>query len=137
MDQTIGLKLHLFESKYDLIIPDDLKNYFKTFKVKNYDSDMFAFYGFDDFKSVKDEVGDFGGIPDYTNIVNVLGNHESCFVFMEYFIHICVYAIRLYKNESDRNEIYVICGDKYEIVANSFKDFISLYREDINNVLLL
>jgi methylmalonyl-CoA/ethylmalonyl-CoA epimerase len=136
-DLSLDEQLNLFQFRHKLIIPDDLTSYFKLSdaEIDNYNQDMFTFYKFDEFKSVKEEVGDYGGVPNYKNIVNTLPEHENCFVFAEYSIYVHVYAIRLCKNKSTHNEIYVICGDEYKLIANSFSEFIKLYKEDISKVL--
>ena len=97
---------------------------------------MFTFFKFDEFKTVIEDVGDYGGAPDYTNIVNTLPKHESCFVFAEYFTHLMIFAIRLYENSSNQNEVYTICGDEHKLIANSFDGFISIYKNDINDVFI-
>ncbi|MDN5285450.1 MAG: hypothetical protein JWR38_1724 [Mucilaginibacter sp.] len=134
MSKNIEGQLSLFEAQHKLIITEDLKSYFRSFNANKYDLDMFAFYGFDQFKSVRDEVGDYGGAPNYTNIVNVLPAHERCFVFMEYFTHVSVYAIRLYEHSSSINEIYAICGDSFKVVANSFTEFLELYFSEDQSI---
>lgn len=100
-------------------------------ELKEFDLDMFTFYNFDKFKSVFAEAGDYGGIPDYRNIINRLRGHQNCFVFAEYFTHMSVYAIRLYEYPSEVNQIYAIIGDKYKVVANSFAEFIELFKRDM------
>jgi hypothetical protein len=127
---SVERELALFESKHKLIMPDDLKDYFRTFNVDDYDKDMFAFYGLDRFKSVKDEVGNWGAGPDYRDIINTLPMHGKCFVFIDYFCHLCVYAIRLHENTSEKNEVYVICGDEFKVVANSFGEFLQIYFKE-------
>ena len=124
MDPGIENDIASFESNHKLIIPDDLKDYFRTFNVHVYNLDMFFFYGIDQFKSVKDEVGDWG---DYRDIVNTLPTHQECFVFSDYFCHLWTYAIRLYDGASEKNEVYVICGNSFKTVANSFKEFLEIY----------
>ncbi|MCQ6959456.1 SMI1/KNR4 family protein [Mucilaginibacter aquariorum] len=129
---TIDEQLIKFETDHNLIIPGDLKEYFRSSNIKSlndYSDFLFEFYGIDEFKSVKDEVGDYGGIPDYRNIVNVLPQHENCFVFAEYMIHSGVYAIRLFKDRADKNEVYAIIGSEYKQVADSFTEFIILYKD--------
>jgi len=130
-------QINLFQFRNKLVIPEDLLTYFRLTdsEIDDYNIDMFTFYKFDEFKNVNEEVGNYGGVPDYTNITNTLPFHEKCFVFAEYSIFVAVFAIRLHENSSDINEIYAIIGDKYKIVAKSFTEFISLYREDISNVL--
>ena len=130
MALNIDEQLNLLQFRTKLILPDDLIEYFKSTdkEIDSFNQDMFTFYKFDEFKSVKEEVGDYGGIPDYRNIVNVLTEHENCFVFAEYFIRVCVYAIRLNKDRSNINEVYVICGGNYKIIANSFTEFMEIYK---------
>lgn len=135
---TLEDEICLFQFRNKLIIPDDLLAYLKLTdeEIDAYNEDMFVFYKFSEFKSVKEEVGDYGGIPDYRKIVNVLPKHQNCFVFAEYSIHLMVFAIRLYDRKSDKNEVYTICGSSYEIVANSFEEFIATYKDDFSNVLI-
>jgi hypothetical protein len=130
-------RISTFQAETGLTIPDDLIAYFNLSdrKIKEYEEDMFVFYNFNDFKTVKDEVGNFSGIPDYTNIINTLAAHENCFVFAEYCIHVSVYAIRLYAYKSLINVIYAIIGDEYKVVANSFTEFIEIYKNDFGDVL--
>jgi len=137
-DLNLDEQLNLFQFRHKLIIPDDLISYFKLTgsEIDNYNHDMFTFFKFDEFKSVKEEVGDYGGIPNYKNIVNTLPEHENCFVFAEYSIYVHVFAIRLCENKSTYNEVYAICGDEYKLIASSFNEFIKLYKENSNNVLL-
>lgn len=136
-DLTIDEQLNLFQFRHKLIIPDDLKAYFKLSdkEIDDYNIDMFAFYKFDEFMTVKENVGDFGGVPDYRNIINTLPVHQSCFVFANYFTTLAVFAIQLYNDKSEFNEIYAIMGDQYKVVAKSFTEFVNLYREDISSVL--
>ena len=132
-------KLSLFQSENKLTIPDDLKSYLRLSdnEIDEYSEGMFTFFKLDEFKSVKDAVGDYGGTPDYRRIVEVLPEHENCFVFAEYFLYVMVFAIRLYEKPTGENEVYVIMGDKYELVAKSFSEFINLYNDDFNNLFVI
>jgi hypothetical protein len=138
MSLNINEKIDLFQLKNQLVIPNDLVEYFKLTndEIDAYNLDMFVFYKFDEFKSVKEEVGNFGGIPDYRKIVQTLPFHESCFVFAEWMIHSAVYAIRLNNDNSYGNEIYAISGHYFEVVANSFTDFLEIYKKDFNDILI-
>ncbi|MBC7920228.1 MAG: SMI1/KNR4 family protein [Ferruginibacter sp.] len=125
-------KIASFYSKNNLLIPNDLVVYFKLLNGTNegYDEKFFQFYSFKQFKSVNEELKYWRGIPDYTNIVNTLNNHESFFIVADYFFHLFAYAIRLYQDESTKNEVLVICGDQYKRIANSFSEFIDLYLSE-------
>ena len=137
LDLTIDEQINLFQFRHKLIIPDDLKAYFNLSdkEIDDYNIDMFAFYKFDEFKTVKEDVGNFGGVPDYRNIINTLPVHQSCFVFANYFTTLAVFAIQLYNYKSEFNEIYAIMGDQYKVVANSFTEFVNLCNEDFSKVL--
>jgi hypothetical protein len=118
-----------FEAEKELIIPEDLKEYFLTKNAinGNYNENMYCFYPFRQFQSIYTELKNWNGITDYSNIVNTLDNYKDCFVFADYMFHMFVSAIRLYKEITDKNEVYVLCGDKYRVIAESFSDFMQLY----------
>ena len=122
----------LFESKNNLLIPSDLAEYFRLMDNTAYemDKELFRFRSFDHFKNIDAELANWGGIPNYTNIINTLSQSENCFVFADFMIHTFTYAIRLYPNLVDINEIYIISGDQYKIISNSFSDFLDLYFSD-------
>ncbi|HEY4149570.1 MAG TPA: hypothetical protein VGM41_11600, partial [Chitinophagaceae bacterium] len=100
-------RILLFESQNDLLLPADLTEYFKCLgdTVVEIDDNLYQFYTIDEFKSVKKELSHWGGIPDYRNIINTLEGTENCFVFAEYMFHLYAYAIRLYKDKRNANEI--------------------------------
>jgi hypothetical protein len=118
-----------FQSKNNLVIPKDLAEYFILLNGTNerYDERFFQFYSFDQFKNIDEELKNWGGVPDYRNIVNTLLDYETYFVFADYSFHMFSYAIRLYPNETSKNEVLVVCGDQYSHIANSFSEFIDLY----------
>jgi hypothetical protein len=122
----------LFELENNLLIPPDLAQYFKLLDsaTNELDKDLYQFYPFDQFRSVEKELAHWGGVPNYRNIVNTLKQCENCFVFADYMSHLFAYAIRLYQTTTDFNEVYMICGDKYKIIANSFSDFLDLYFDN-------
>jgi hypothetical protein len=108
----------LFESKNGLFLPVDLAEYFKMLgdEAVKIDEQLYQFYPIDDFKGIGKEL--------------TLEHSEECFVFADYMFHLFDYAIRLYPDRRDINEVYGICGDKYSLVANSFTEFLDLYFED-------
>lgn len=111
-------KILLFESKNGLFLPEDLAEYFKMVgdKAVKIDDQLYQFYTIDAFKGIGKGL--------------TLKDSEDCFVFADYMFHLFDYAIRLYPNRRDINEVYGICGDKYSLVANSFTEFLNLYFED-------
>lgn len=128
----INDKIVSFELKNNLKLPSDLTDYFRLLDnaANELDKDLCFFYSFDKFKSVGKELAHWAGVPDYRNIVNTLNQYENCFVFGDYMSHLFAYAIRLHENKTEFNEVYLICGDKYKILANSFSGFMDLYLDD-------
>jgi hypothetical protein len=118
-----------FEKKNNLVLPNDLVHYFKIINGSNnkYDSNLFKFYDFKNFKSINEGLKDWKGIPDYSNIVNTLEKFENYYVFADYFYNTFTYAIRLYNQSNLKNEVLVICGDEYNVISNSFSKFIELF----------
>jgi hypothetical protein len=120
-----------FEAEKGLIIPGDVKDYFLSNNGTdgNYNEDLYCFYNFKQFTSIETALKDWNGIPDYSNLVNTFENSKDCFVLADYMFHTFVYAIRLYKEVTDKNEVYVLCGDQFKMIASSFTDFIQLYTD--------
>jgi hypothetical protein len=119
----------LFEKKYDLLIPDDLNEYFRLLNGTDgeYDKKFFQFYSLDQFKRIDERFKDWNGVPNYKNIVNTFKDQDSCFVFADFQIYLFSYAILLNKDKSNKNEVYAFCGDEYRIIAYSFTEFLDLY----------
>jgi hypothetical protein len=121
-----------FQSKNNLVIPTDLVDYFKNLNGSNdeYDDKFYKFYSLSTFKSINDDLKNWKGVPDYSNIINTLADYKYYFVFADFSFTMFSYAIRLYVENSFRNEVIVLCGDEYKIIANSFSEFIDLYLND-------
>lgn len=121
-----------FSANNGLLLPPDIVAYFTGVNgtSSTYDEMFFRFFSLAEFKTVKDELGNWGGIPDYRNIVRLLDDHQYCFIFADHSIHLMTYAIRLYSSPSETNEIYVICGEVFAKIADSFTEFIALYLRD-------
>ena len=122
-------ELFSFQSENNLVIPKDLTTYFKSLNGTNeeYDNRFFQFYSISQFQSIKEELKNWEGIPDYSNIVNTLSDYKTYFVFADFSFHMFSYAIKLYSENSTKNEVLVICGDEYKKIANFFSEFIELY----------
>lgn len=124
--------IHLFEIEHKVKIPYDLFQYFLLLNGTRdeYDNNLIRFYSFKQFLPINKELVKFQGTPNYKNIVKTLVEHENCYVFADYSFHLSAYAIRLNKNDLGRNDIYLIQGSGYSIIANSFTDFMNLYLYD-------
>ena len=127
-----------FQAKNNVSFPDDLIKYFSELNGSSvqYDDKLFKFYSLLQFVSIENELASWAGIPDYTNIVRSMEFHENCFVFSDYFFRSSAYAIRLYEKKSNVNEIYVIIGDEYRLIANSLSEFVDLYLKDASELYL-
>lgn len=130
--QENALKQELieFEIGNGLFLPQDLKQFYleKANSIGEYDENMYCFYPFNLFKSVERSLSHWSGVPDYSNVSNVLENSKHCFVFADHMFHMFVYAVRLYPTDRRTNEVYVLCGDQYKVVASCFADFMELYK---------
>jgi hypothetical protein len=125
-------EIKAFQMNSGLVIPKDLVDYFKQFNGSNevYDDRFFRFYSFQDFKSVDNDLVNFSGVPDYSNIVNTLSDFQSYYVFADYTFCMFTYAIKLYSHSTANNEVLVLCGAEYKVIANSFSEFIDLYIDN-------
>jgi hypothetical protein len=74
-------------------------------------------------KSVPEELGDWRGIPDHGNIVNMLPNPERHFIIANWMLSSHFYAIRLSYDSSQDTPLFGISGDFYWKVAVSFTEF--------------
>ena len=89
-------EIRAFESRYRVVLPLDLRDYFMTvdgMERWESDEDMLEFLHLGAVKSVPEELARFRGIPDYGNIVNTLSNAERYFVIADFMIGSHVYAI--------------------------------------------
>lgn len=117
-----------FEKNKEVAMPNDIKEYFKTVNGSaEYDEFFFKFQSIYNFKSIAEELQYHDGVPDYSNIASKLPGYDKCFVLCDFEFHLMTYAIRLFEIKSDSNPVYVICGDEYRLIANTFSDFLCLY----------
>lgn len=129
---TIESEILQFQKSTGVTLPEDLKEFLRvTNNLENsYNDRLYRFFSLKSFKSIDEELKFFNGVPDYSNIINTLTEYKECYVFADYMFHMFAYAIRLKNTKSDENEIYIICGDEYKIIASSFTGFIELYQSD-------
>lgn len=132
IDFVSDVTLDVFEQRSGLVLPQDLRSYFKELNGTQscYDSHLFEFYDLKGFKPIMEAYSSWEGRPDYGLIASTLKNHRQVHVFANFSNHLYAYGIRLYPTKSERNEVYVICGGDYHPIASSFTQFIDLYLED-------
>jgi hypothetical protein len=121
-----------FQNENNLVFPSDIVDYFKLLNGSNneYDNKFFKFYSLSNFKSINDDLKNWNGLPDYSNIINTLNDYKYYFVFADFSFTMFSYAIRLYSENACKNEVLVLCGDEYKIISYSFSEFIDLYLND-------
>jgi len=99
------------------------------------DDGFYEFYSLNKVDDVVTLLGNYG-IPRHGEFIALIKNSENCFVLADYSINLIAYVIRLNHANSERNEVYAICGGTYKIIAESFSDFISLYLENSDDLLI-
>jgi SMI1 / KNR4 family (SUKH-1) len=126
-----------FETDRNVKLPEDFRSYFKLINGmdEEVDNDFFEFYSLNKVDDVVNLLGNYG-TPRHGESIVRIRNPKNCFVFADYSINLIAYAIRLNDVDSKRNEIYAICGDVYKIIAESFLDFISLYLDDSDELII-
>ena|SRR5688572_21958473 len=125
-----------FQNKNRISLPRDLIEYFRFFNgtSSEYNARWFCFYSLMEFQPLGQKFEEWIGIPNYQNIVKTLDQHENCYAFADYQCHLFTYAIRLYQIDSFKNEIYVVCGAEFRLIANTFTEFVEKYLDDSNDL---
>ena len=123
------IELRAFEDKYNVCLPDDLKDYFSTadgFDNSDVDENFFAFLPLAEV------------IPLDESWSSTTFEAESYFVFIDYSISAHVYAIRLTADTTLGNPVittYVKPDEKPIQIAGSFWEFVQGYLADDYGVL--
>jgi hypothetical protein len=113
-----------------LIVPQSFSDFIENNLLDEYNGDLFNFYSIENIKPLKDLFFEGNGIPKFSDITKTVPNHESCFIFADYMFCMFSYGICLYQVNTDKNEVYVICGNQYKLIANSFSEFVELYNNN-------
>lgn len=123
--------IQTFQSKNNIVLPNDLKEYFKVLNGtrEEYTDELYEFYSINRIKKVSEESQDWKGVPNHQFLVK-LNDTRNLFVFANFNFNLFAYAINLYQEEIDINEVYVLCGEEYKKIANTFSDFLNLYLND-------
>jgi hypothetical protein len=124
-------KLSQFESRYQVSLPADLRDYFLTVDGMAEgvtDDALIRFWSLNEVKPIPAEAPEFAR-PSY------IREAESLFVFADYSIWAHAYAIRLSSSTENANPIVVIGGEKPIKVFDSFSDLVSSYLIDPDRLL--
>jgi hypothetical protein len=122
-------ELDAFESKYQVVLPADLRDYFLTVDgmVEGVmDHGCFSFWSLNAVKPIPDES------PNYSD--PYIKDARSFFVFADFLIWSHAYAIRLAATDA-ANTIFMIGGETPIKMYDSFSEFVSAYLSDPDRLL--
>jgi hypothetical protein len=115
--------LAAFEKRHQIVMPQDMRMYFSSIdgmEPNELDpSTLFRFWSLDEVISVTtcfdDRPRPIGDDP------------SSYYVFADYSVWVCAYAIRLLKEPRGGNPVVIVGGDTLVAVAGSFAEFLEKY----------
>ncbi|MEM7373488.1 MAG: SMI1/KNR4 family protein [Bacteroidota bacterium] len=120
-----------YENQHDIIIPSDFKKYFLSLNGSNdYDENFFRFYPLKNVEKFYKKFHDWNGFPDYSTLAHSNSMIKNLFVFSDFQFHMFSYAAEFSKLNKNQSQIFAISGNKFEIVAKSFSEFLQLYFDD-------
>ena len=122
-------ELKSFESRYQVKLPLDLRNYFSSvngMKEDQTDKELIRFWPIEEVVSLGEYHKDSSYLPDA----------NSLFIFADWSIEAHLYAIHLGKGDSIVNQVYVMGQHQRAMqqVSESFTDFASQYLTDVMQV---
>jgi len=116
-------KLKAFEEKYGVILPDDLRDYFRCLNgmvPDEVDDGMMRFWMLEEIEPLPQ------GAPQYSDGTYV-PNPETLFLFADYSLWAHAYAIRLGITELESNEVIIIGYKSPKLISASFSRFVDTY----------
>jgi hypothetical protein len=119
-------------------LPPDFRGYFAAIdgmEQGETDSEMFSFLPLHSIKPIPEDIAQFGGTPDYTEIMKTLPDPDRWFVFVDYLLYSAVYAIRLSAPTESTPVLWVGSGRHHRVVASSFSGFVEIYLTNPHNLL--
>lgn len=123
-------ELSAFESKYQVSLPADMRDYFLTVNGMAegvFDNALFRFWSLNEVKPIPEEA------PDYSD-PSYIEDAESLFVFADFCIWSHAYAIRL-SSDQGPNPIVVIGGETPTSIFDSFFELVNNYLTDADLLL--
>jgi hypothetical protein len=127
-------EIKAFQNNYNVEIPQDLRDYYLEVngsgnKILN---NLYEFYTINRTKKIHEELINWRGIPDYSKL-NFDGI-ENIFVFGQYEFNLYAFGIELHRNPCSINKVFILCGEDFKIIANSFTEFIDLYLNRLEEI---
>jgi hypothetical protein len=131
--------IEAFQTRYDVILPKDMRDYVTAvdgMKDGDTDEDMYSFKSLRDVKSVVEDFGQDGEVPDcYRECVNALEARGKFFVIIDYMIYSHIYAILLSSDPSKAGPVIWTDGCRSFDIAPSFSAFAENYLADPRKVM--
>jgi hypothetical protein len=116
------VELREFEGKYNVLLPDDLKDYFLTVDGSDLDENVIEFLR-------------LAEVVPLSQTWSHKPEADSYFVFADYSISCHVYAIRLTKDLTLGNPVFIAYDENPKQIADSFSEFVQGYLADDYGVL--
>ena len=118
-------ELHAFENKYNVALPEDLKDYFSTvngFNNSDVDDDVITFLPLEEVEPLSKA---WSKKPDV----------KSYFIFADYSISCHVYAVQLTNEAKLNSPIFIVYDDNPIPIADSFSEFAKGYLNNDYKIL--
>jgi hypothetical protein len=125
-------ELARFAKGQQVQLPADFIRYFALVNGTGgeYDESFFCFYSLAEVQSVAERFHDYHGSPKYSDLLHTWPEHGPFYVFADYMMHLFAYAIRLDNRSASTNPVFVLHGGQYQLIADSFTEFLALYKRD-------
>ena len=129
-----------FERCYGVCVPAEVREFYAHsdgMPSGTWDEELLSFYPLAEVYPVPVVLPTgHRGLPDYNGIERSLPDAASYFVFADYSMRSHVYAVRLSVDRFAACPVlWIAGGDKWEVQAASFGEFLRLYAEDPGQVL--
>jgi hypothetical protein len=124
-------ELRAFESKYQVTLPIDLRDYFLTVNGMAQgvtDDALIRFWSLNEVKPIPEEA------PDYSD-PSYIEEAESLFLFADYCIWSHAYAIRLSSRSESPNPVIIIGDETPTRLFESFSALVNNYLSDPDRLL--
>jgi hypothetical protein len=123
-------ELALFEQKYGVVLPVDLKDYFLLFNGTgqgNFGESGYAFFSLEELEPIC-ETSDLN--EEEKSI------YSNCFAFSDYMIWCWGYVVRLNSVAGDNPVFSIYLSSPSDLkVANSFSEFVSIYLANPDDII--